>query len=302
VARRITLFGRNGTVLSTAPAQEVLVPVPGGFVYVSPWAMGTDGLFSSHLGRRGYNPRDAAPTGVEAGDSMPVPRIRFRATGEVVDTVGWDPSPDPRMVPPPGMESRFEMIEVGQRRYLVPDAPSVLPHWLSLHDGRIEVDFPLAETGDRGTFTVTRIGLAGDTVYSRRLNYRPVAYTPADLDDVAALAARGVTAQMAPVGGPEAGAPDPAAQAALREAMSYPEFRPPISWTWVDADERVWLRRDESAGDVDHWILLDAEGRPWGELELPSGTRILWSRGDVFWAIELDELDVPWLVEHRIRT
>jgi hypothetical protein len=26
----------------------------------------------------------------------------------------------------------------------------------------------------------------------------------------------------------------------------------------------------------------------------------LWSRGDLFWAVDFDELDVPWLVRYRI--
>lgn len=36
-----------------------------------------------------------------------------------------------------------------------------------------------------------------------------------------------------------------------------------------------------------------------GEIELPSRMRILWSRGDEFWTVGPDEMDVPWLIHYR---
>jgi hypothetical protein len=82
--------------------------------------------------------------------------------------------------------------------------------------------------------------------------------------------------------------------------MNFPEFQMPISYPRVGQDEAVWLRRYNDAGGVARWILLDERATPRGELELPTNVRILWSRGDNFWAVVPDEFDVPWVVRYRI--
>jgi hypothetical protein len=151
---------------------------------------------------------------------------------------------------------------------------------------------------------LTRFGLAGDTVFHREIHYRPVPYSTAELDSVAARAARG-----APGGGvgfvPGAEAvPDnyDVIRRALREAMDFPPFRQPVVYAAVGKDESVWIFRDDFASDVDRWIVLNPDGLPRGELELPSNTRISWIEGDLIWAVVPGEFDVPWLVRYRIRS
>jgi hypothetical protein len=184
---------------------------------------------------------------------------------------------------------------------MVPDPPPDLAHWVTLHDGRIVVDSYAPATADGATFTVTRIGLASDTVYARTLHFRPIAYTPADLDSTALRGALGGPMPMGAGPSPAAGPETAAAQRALRAAMKFPEFRPAIRYPWLASDERLWLQRDESDGAATmRWLILDIDGRPVGELELPRGLRVLWSRGDTFWATEPDEFDVPWLVRYRV--
>jgi hypothetical protein len=304
-SNRITLFDRSGVVLSTGRVESVAIPLPGAFGYLVPWTMLPDGRFTSHFGRVAGS-RDDAPTGVRPTDSIPVPFVRFAATGAVVDTIGWAGRPPPRMWRPPWEDDTIlEFVQVGSRRLLAPRPPTTMPWWLPLPDGYVLVEIPPATSPD-GEFTVTRIGLAGDTVYSRPFRYRAVRYSAAELDTVAARVARGegdgVVAMVAAGGGRPAVPPDWEVTArALRGAMRFPEFRVPIDYPWASHDESLWIRLAGDAGPTARWVLLDAAGRPRGQLELPAHTRIMWSHGDVFWAVEPDEYDVPWVVRYSIR-
>ena len=301
---RITLFDRGGTVLSARRVEDVVVPLPRSYGYVVPWMMRPDGKFTSHMARVASS-RTAPPAGVQQTDSIPVPFVLFDAAGAVTDTIGWAGRPPPRMWSPrtPG-EGGLEFIEVGGRRHLVPMARSTLPWWLPLSDGYVLVEASHAESPEDGTFSLTRFGLSGDTVYARTFHYRPIRHSAAELDSIAVRAARGEAGGMLPVtplGG--SAVPDDweVIARSLRGAMKFPEFKAPIEYPWLAQDESLWLRLSGEDETTARWVVLDRLGRPRGSVELPSRIRVRWNRGDVFWAVESDEDDVPWLVRFRIR-
>lgn len=295
-ARRITLFDRTGNVLSAARTDGLKIPLPGRYGYVFPSSMRSDGSLAGWLLMVGSS-RDDPPSPVAAEEQVPIPHVRFAGSGEVIDTLGWMPSPPPRMQPPPGYGGdRFQFTTVGSRRYLVPDPPPELPIWMPLPDGYIVVDVPYAINEAFGAFTVTRINLTGDTVYERSLTYRPEPYTAADLDSVAARAARGLGSARTPE------AEVQTVQNVLRSEMRFPDLKLPITNPWLDQDGRVWLRRDDPPGSMARWVLLEADAELRGELSLAPRTRPLWSKGDTLWAAVYDENDVPWLVRYRLRS
>jgi len=298
---RITLFDRDGNVLSARRVESVVVPLPRSIGHVLPWTMRSDGKFTSHLARVSAYRADPV-TGVEPTDSIPVPFVLFDHSGAVIDTIGWAGRPPPRMWSPPSSEDfRLEFVQFGGRRLIVPRAPILTPWWEALPDGYLLVEAPLAQTPDDGAFMATRFGLFADTVYHQKLYYHPVPYSSADLDTIAVRAARGEPGGMVPY---IPGAPAPpdweATVPSLRNAMEFPEFKLPIEYPWLAQDESVWLRLSHADPATARWLILDPEGRPRGQLELPSNMRIRWSRGDTFWAVEPDELDVPWLVRFRL--
>jgi hypothetical protein len=302
LANRITLFDRKGTVLSTGRPDLVTVPLPGSSGHVLPWMMRPDGKFTSHLARVASY-RGDPPTGVQPTDSIPVPLVLFDATGAVTDTIGWAGRPPPRMWRPPSEDhTELNIIQVGDRRLMVPSPPTTLPWWEALLDGYLLIETPLAENRKDGVFTVTRFGLSGDTVYSRALHYEPILYSEADLDSVAARAARGGAGGMAEGGASPVPSNWAVIARSLRAEMKFPEFKLPIHYTFLAQDGSIWLRRREGDRPTARWILLDAQGRSRGELELPSDLRIQWSRGDTFWAVDPDEYEVPWVVRFRIRS
>lgn len=77
----------------------------------------------------------------------------------------------------------------------------------------------------------------------------------------------------------------------------------------ADPDGRLWIRetpsplapsaRREGAACCS-WVILGGTGTPRGRLRVPQGLRILDTRGDLLLGYEVDELDVPRVVLHRI--
>jgi len=75
----------------------------------------------------------------------------------------------------------------------------------------------------------------------------------------------------------------------------------PVSFAWISRDGAAWLRLQGVDSSAHSWMLLGLDLRPIGRVELPrTGFRLGWHRGDVLWAIELDEWGVPWLVRYRV--
>jgi hypothetical protein len=87
---------------------------------------------------------------------------------------------------------------------------------------------------------------------------------------------------------------------ALREAVPLPDFRPPVRVVHAGDDGTLWLQLNTPADDIADWILIGRDGTPLGTLKLPIGIRLYHSAVPSVWAVELDELDVPWLVRLRV--
>ena len=97
------------------------------------------------------------------------------------------------------------------------------------------------------------------------------------------------------------------ANEALRREMPFPEFQLPVRGerefnpNHLGSDGSLWLRREDTGADTFRWIVLGVDGLPVGEVHLPrEGFSIAWSGSETLWAIEPDEVGVPWLVRYRI--
>jgi hypothetical protein len=224
--------------------------------------------------------------------------VLFDAAGAVVDTLGWNPSPAPRLSRPPAQEPDYQTITLASGRYEVPRPDLEMDQWIGLPDGRIVIDMAAPTRQDDAVLRITRLDLDGDTLFDRHLPYTPTGYSSDDLDSMAYRTAR----FSGRGGGAGFATPDPAVVAtaarAIREKMSFPPFRLPVSIARLGDDQSIWLLRTGEGNSV--WIVLDPDARPRGEVELPRRIRPSWMRGDTFWAVVPGELDVPWLVRYRI--
>ena len=309
--RRITLFDRAGTVLSTSRLEGLAVDLqqPGSIGYVMPREVLPAGGFLGELRLFTSRRRNSAePWPVQPTDTVPVPRVIFDAAGAVVDTIDWDSRPPPD-------DNRAETVMVGGTRYYIPVPRSADRSSMPVGVDRLRVSGPSSTTGAEDSFTVTRTRPGGDTVFHRRFSYQPQPYADVVLDRLAWRSARVPGGGIPIVNGvlmPRPARADSAeAFRAIRAALDFPEYQPPVERVWVGEDGSIWLSREDDGGATRRWAVLQPDGRPRGQIELPNdswienagrggGLRLAWASGDLVWMIEYDEFDVPWLVRFRV--
>ena len=163
------------------------------------------------------------------------------------------------------------------------------------------VEQPPPSSADSALFRVRRITPAGEPLFDRWFGFRP---RPVG-EEEAALAVASVrrTMSAAREGNPAALARhfrSDAIEKALREQLELPEYHAPILQLLVGRDGTTWLQL--SAPDPDHhqWMVLDPAGELLARLTVPASLRILNADRYHVWGVETDELDVPYLVRHRI--
>ena len=148
-------------------------------------------------------------------------------------------------------------------------------------------------TGD-ATVKVTTIGLDGDTVFAAAIPYDPVPLPAERFDSAVAAMSEDWSGYGRPVD-----------EADIREAMYRPAYLPAVRGVMRAADGTIWLRRfdpvESETGEVmnESWV-LDAEGAPLARALFPAGVRVAVIDGDTVWGIEMDELDVQYIVRYRL--
>lgn len=217
-------------------------------------------------------------------DSFWVPHVRLDSAGTIVDTVQLQRF---------GFGSRGATITLNGRDFNVPVEPAHEPLWVDAQDEFYVVERPVAASGDVGQFSVTRIAGKTDTVFTRQYSYRPQPFDQAATE--AAIARAVATYQRMP------GVDSDALDAAFRRDFVAPAFHPPVDQARVGADGVLWLRREDDGGVTRRWLLVGADGDARGIIDLPREATVHWSDGSVFWAVEQDELEIPWLVKYRQR-
>lgn len=153
----------------------------------------------------------------------------------------------------------------------------------------VVVGQPIADE-PAGTFQVTRVACTGDTLFHRayRYGHRPIPPTLAD----------SILDEYAKAWGPQAGSP--AVRNALKEAIALPSVQPPVSDVVVGADGTTWLRREDTGGAFVGWTVLGPAGRILANLAAPAEVRLLAVDGESAWGVVKDEVDVPYVVRHRV--
>jgi hypothetical protein len=263
---------------------------------VAPATLRSDGFFES----RGIFSFTIAPNdSVPPRDTVPVPRVRFSATGGIIDTIGWDLHVEQDA----GRRREDAFRLIAGVRYSIPRPPPVSPPPVPRAEGQIFVRRGAATSGEPATFSLTRVLNGGDTTSHKAFRYSPVAYSGSYLEDLA----RGVARSGGParvVGGRVVRqAPSSDSQSVYREirsAMRFPDFQPPVLQVWVSNRNEAWLRRGETGEDGTPWLVLTASDDVRGIVTTPPLSRIRWAGGNVVWLLQLDEDGIPWAVRYRL--
>jgi hypothetical protein len=154
------------------------------------------------------------------------------------------------------------------------------------------VDRPVPSTRGTASFRVTKIRPRGDTTYSRLFRAPAVAVTPASADSLVDAEVRRQAPTLRGTGLP--------IRTAIREALALPRFQPTVTAAVAGRDGTVWLRREALGRDTVEWTVLNPAGHLQARVELPTRVRIYEAELGRIWGVELDDLDVPWIVRYTV--
>lgn len=118
-------------------------------------------------------------------------------------------------------------------------------------------------------FTLTKLGIAGDTVFS---NDYP--YTPQSLNDEVVNAAVTELINVI-VENVRVVKREDLSAASIRRDLELPQFLPPITDVVAGNDGTVWLKREKSFGETDEWLIIQPSGSQGPTVHAPPGLRIV---------------------------
>ncbi|MDH3733476.1 MAG: hypothetical protein OEU54_08070 [Gemmatimonadota bacterium] len=269
---RLSRFDLEGQFLGLATYR----PKPFEHPYLRPprptWAL-PDMTF---IGEFGLN---SIPGAEEQGDS---PVLRLALDGDILDTLVIRP-----------LEGDQLNVDVGTGEPNFTGPPYGWGPIVAVSPARMELvvaerDVYPAEPRMR----VTRSSVGGDTFWSREYPYDPV---PVDPDHVEA-----VVANFARVVEQAGWTTARRAAEAYRGSMVIPEHTPPLTRVVIGRDGSIWLELADNDDTANHWLLLDSSGELHGQVSLPERFFVRYATLEEVWGMELDELDIPYLVLYTL--
>jgi len=160
--------------------------------------------------------------------------------------------------------------------------------WDVSTDGSRIVVIATALTGvDSGTYRVIALGEKGDTIYTRKFPFAPVARSQASIDSVRSRVNR------IPSG---ARSIEDARDAMVKDL---PWAYAPIEFLVVGRDQSVWIGLRPSTTDRT-WVVLDASGASLGTLSLPKDFVVRAADRQRVWGFERDADRVTALVRYKL--
>jgi hypothetical protein len=155
--------------------------------------------------------------------------------------------------------------------------------------GELSAPLPAAE---RSHFTVTVVRATGDTVFSRRYEFRGVAIPGSAKDSaLAAMVPRSGHVSEGPPDLPQR------FQAMARDRM--PNWYIPVEALTLGLDQTIWVgMRLTDAGRA--YLILNGRGDPIGSVLLPRSTRLRQASATHIWVTETDDDGLTSVVRYRV--
>lgn len=220
---------------------------------------------------------------IAQGEITHRPWVRMTLDGAVLDTIA---------VLPLGNSQLALMTETGGMFTGQPFADGPLTEVLA-HSAFLIVD---REVRDSTVFTLTKLDLGGDTLWSRSYPFEPIVLDAATVDSVVAATAERLSRSSA-----LRDLSAPARESRVREEMHIPPHRTPVASVQGASNGDIWLSMTDTLPESSRWIVLDRTGDPIAEVRLPARTSPRWIGEGLVWASQLDDLDVPYLVRYAVR-
>lgn len=144
-------------------------------------------------------------------------------------------------------------------------------------------------------FRLTRVNLAGDTVFSRNYPYQPVPVTADTIQKAIDSAAEGLHGFV----GERTGTTLEQWRGWIRDAIYVPDYYAPVREVVSGRDGTIWLARNPAGGTTVEWLILKRNGEPVGRTETPAGFRLFLADRSMLWGVLRDDTDVEYIVRYR---
>lgn len=178
------------------------------------------------------------------------------------------------------------------------DAPLVLDDpW---EEGLVLVERrAAADEARRGRVQVHRVTVTGDTLWTREMRFEaePV---PAEQVDSAVQA---IAERLHEWIGERTGESVSDFRDGVRDGIYEPPHRPVVTEAMAGRDGTVWLALQDGPDtppEGRRWLVLDPDGANLGRVVLPRDLTVLAADREHVWGVELDELDVPYIVRYAV--
>lgn len=197
---------------------------------------------------------------------------------------------------PISTEGQMIPMEFSSGPFDVSNPWSDAPLWLNAANGEsiVIVDRRVANEPDRAEFMVTRIGVNGDTLIHRGVEYAPEPMDPDHADErLGELAERVARARSVSTA---------EAQRVIRANLTPPQFFPPVSQLVPGRDGTIWLRREMHRADSVAWQALTADAEPLLRVRLPVAFDVEGAELEKLWGVVRDSLEIPFVQIYDIRS
>jgi hypothetical protein len=280
---RITFFDGEGTFLgslsprvdmgSTELALEAIYPprpqglLRDGSLFGVPPAPADD-VVSGRLTRLGY--------------------MKMDEDGRILDTLA---------VIPVGRENTLGVLsDVGGTFAPQPFGDAAEARVTSDGSGMVVLDRRAAELSGPAEFRVTRVDLAGDTLWSRAYGYEPVPLPRIEVES----SIQEIAGRLHEFVGERTGTSLSQWLGWVGEAIHAPAHYPPVTRLGAGRDGTVWLELNPPPLEGPEWMVVAEDGEPLARTRVPEGFQWMTADRDAIWGIERDALDVPYIVRYGI--
>ncbi len=266
LANRANYFDTAGRFLGSASARPN--PGSGGDPFLRPVAPLRDGTFM------GLTP--PMSTAIASGELTETPYVRMDAEGRSLGLI-WTQRWERRDVFGGSSLSQpfgdAELSGFGKRGLLVVERRA----WTGEGDA---------------TVRISEIDFNGDTIFTAAVRYEPVPLAGERFDSVV-------------IDWIEGAARGPARVGELVEAAYRPAYLPAVRGFVAAEDGTIWLQRFdpvvlENGESVHEWWVLNGEGNPVARALTPVDLELKLITDDAVWGIVHDDLDVEYIVRHRL--
>lgn len=240
-----------------------------------------------------YGRSPAFSQAVAVGDLTWTPHVRMDAEGTVTDTIyrqAHSPEHQLALLAADGQGGTF-----GPQPF--PDGPVTATDLA--RDRLLVLERGAWAGAGPAAFTVTALGMRGDTLWRLERVYDPVPLPAERVDsaiDDRAEALHGFMSRM------ESGLTVATVRDRVAEAVYRPAYLPAATGLVAGRDGSVWIQLaalpEDPPGST--WLLLDEDGEPTARIRTPPGLRVLAADREHVWGVVSDEFDVNYIVRHAV--